>query len=70
VVLPAGWRVAGFGGVGASGIGFPAGKEGFLNYCHAKTVFNCAQDNPVKVSVCAPYGEITQAVADAAFPAG
>ena len=65
----AAWPGAPFGGVGASGIGCHAGKEGFLNYCHAKTVFNCAQDNPVKVSVCAPYGDITQAVADASFPA-
>jgi acyl-CoA reductase-like NAD-dependent aldehyde dehydrogenase len=64
----AAWPGAPFGGTGASGIGCHAGKEGFLNYCHAKTVFNCAPDNPVKVSVCAPYGEITQAVANAAFP--
>ena len=64
----AAWPGAPFGGVGASGIGFHSGKEGFLNYCHAKTVFNCAQDNPVKVSVCVPYGEITQAVANSAFP--
>lgn len=65
----AAWPGAPFGGVGASGIGCHAGKEGFLNYCHAKTVFNCAPDNPVKVSVCAPYGDITKAVANAAFPA-
>jgi coniferyl-aldehyde dehydrogenase len=59
-----------FGGIGASGIGCHAGKEGFLNYCHAKTVFNCAEDNPVKASICAPYGAVTDAVADAFFPAG
>ncbi len=64
----AAWPGAPFGGTGASGIGCHAGKEGFLNYCHAKTVFNCAQDNPVKASVCAPYDEVTAAVADAAFP--
>jgi len=64
----AAWPGAPFGGIGASGIGCHAGKEGFLNYCHSKTVFNCAQDNPVKVSVCVPYGDITQAVADASFP--
>lgn len=63
----AAWPGAPFGGTGSSGIGCHAGKEGFLNYCHAKTVFNCAQDNPVKVSVCVPYGEVTQAVADASF---
>ncbi|NCF19631.1 MAG: aldehyde dehydrogenase family protein [Haliea sp.] len=63
----AAWPGAPFGGTGGSGIGCHAGKEGFLNYCHAKTVFNCAQDNPVKVSVCVPYGEVTQAVADASF---
>lgn len=64
----AAWPGAPFGGTGASGIGCHAGKEGFLNYCHAKTVFNCAQDNPVKVSIGAPYGDITKAVADASFP--
>lgn len=63
----AAWPGAPFGGTGASGIGCHAGKEGFLNYCHAKTVFNCAQDNPVKMSVCAPYGEVTQAVAEASI---
>jgi len=58
-----------FGGIGASGIGCHAGREGFLNYGHAKTVFNCAQDNPVKASICVPYGEATEAVAEAFFPA-
>lgn len=59
-----------FGGIGASGMGCHAGKEGFLNYCHAKTVFNCGQDNPVKASICVPYGDITSAVADSLFPPG
>jgi coniferyl-aldehyde dehydrogenase len=56
-----------FGGVGASGIGCHAGLEGFSNYVHSKTVFHCADDNPVKASIVVPYGEITEAVANAAF---
>lgn len=63
----AAWPGAPFGGTGGSGIGCHAGKEGFVNYCHAKTVFNCAPDNPVKASVCAPYGEMTDAVAQASI---
>jgi coniferyl-aldehyde dehydrogenase len=56
-----------FGGVGASGIGCHAGLEGFNNYVHAKTIFHCADDNPVKASIVAPYGDITEAVANAVF---
>jgi len=56
-----------FGGIGASGIGCHGGPQGFGNYSHSKTVYNCAQDNPLKMSVCAPYGEITQAFADGIF---
>ena len=56
-----------FGGIGASGIGCHGGPQGFANYSHSKTVYNCSQDNPLKMSVCAPYGEITQAFADGIF---
>lgn len=56
-----------FGGVGASGIGCHGGPQGFANYSHSKTVYNCAQDNPLKMGVCAPYGEITQAFCDGIF---
>lgn len=56
-----------FGGIGASGIGCHSGEEGFNNYVHSKTVFHCADDNPVKASIVAPYGEITEAVANAVF---
>ena len=58
-----------FGGTGASGIGCHGGPQGFANYSHAKTVYNCAQDNPLKMAVCAPYGDITQAFADGIFAA-
>ena len=56
-----------FGGIGASGIGCHGGQQGFSNYSHSKTVYNCSQDNPLKMSVCAPYNEITQAFADGIF---
>ena len=56
-----------FGGTGGSGIGCHGGVQGFDNYSHHKTVYNCSQDNPLKMSVCAPYGDITQAFADGVF---
>ena len=56
-----------FGGVGASGIGCHSGYEGFLNYSHSKSLFRCADDNPVKAAVTVPYGEILSQVADAIF---
>ena len=56
-----------FGGIGSSGTGCHGGPQGFNNYSHSKTVYNCSQDNPLKMSVCAPYGEITQAFADGIF---
>mgnify|MGYP001025490569 CR=1 FL=1 len=58
-----------FGGTGGSGIGAHGGQQGFLNYSHSKTVYNCSQDNPLKMSVTVPYGEITQAFADGIFVA-
>jgi coniferyl-aldehyde dehydrogenase len=56
-----------FGGTGGSGIGCHGGLQGFDNYSHHKTVYNCSQDNPLKMSVTVPYGEITQAFADGVF---
>ena len=56
-----------FGGIGSSGTGCHGGPQGFANYSHSKTVYNCSQDNPLKMSVCAPYNEITQAFADGIF---
>eukprot|EP01133_Synstelium_polycarpum_P022154 gene22154-26587_t len=35
-----------FGGVGASGIGHYHGREGFLEFSHARTVFEAAQHDP------------------------
>lgn len=57
-----------FGGIGASGMGCHSGREGFNNYSHSKTVYNCSDDNPLKASICVPYGDITKAFADAVFP--
>ena len=56
-----------FGGIGASGMGCHSGFEGFLNYTHSKSVFECADDSAIMASLKGPYGEITQAVADAVF---
>jgi coniferyl-aldehyde dehydrogenase len=57
-----------FGGVGASGMGCHSGLEGFLGYTHSKSVFDCADDNPLMLSLKAPYGDFAQAFADAIFP--
>lgn len=57
-----------FGGIGASGMGCHSGQEGFLNFTHAKSVFECADDSPLMASLKGPYGAMTQAFADAVFP--
>lgn len=56
-----------FGGIGASGMGCHSGFEGFLNYTHNKSVFECADDSVIMASLKGPYGEISQAVSDAIF---
>lgn len=56
-----------FGGVGASGQGCHSGYEGFLNYSHSKSLYRCADDNPVKASIVAPYGDVLDQVTDAIF---
>lgn len=56
-----------FGGIGKSGVGCHSGREGFLNYSHTKPVFYCADDNGLAFAIKPPYGEITQAFADACF---
>lgn len=56
-----------FGGVGKSGMGCHSGREGFLNYSHTKPVFFCADDNGLAFAIKPPYGEVTQAFADACF---
>lgn len=56
-----------FGGVGMSGIGCHSGFEGFKNYSHSKSVFFCADDNGLAFAIRPPFGEITQAFADAVF---
>jgi coniferyl-aldehyde dehydrogenase len=57
-----------FGGIGASGMGCHSGFEGYLTYTHNKSVFECADDSAVMAALKGPYGEVTQAVADALFP--
>ena len=56
-----------FGGTGASGMGCHSGFEGFLTYTHNKSVFECADDAVLMASLKGPYGELSQAVADAVF---
>lgn len=56
-----------FGGVGASGMGCHGGFEGFLNYSHSKSLYRCADDNPLKSSLVVPYGELLNVFADAIF---
>lgn len=58
-----------FGGIGASGMGCHSGYEGFLNYTHLKSVFDCTDDNPLMLSLKGPYGEMAHAFANAIFPA-
>jgi len=57
-----------FGGIGNSGMGCHSGHEGFLNYTHSKSVFECGDDSPLMASLKGPYGEITKAFSDAVFP--
>lgn len=58
-----------FGGIGASGMGCHSGFEGFLTYTHNKSVFEGSDDSPLMAALKGPYGEYTQAFADAVFPA-
>lgn len=59
-----------FGGVGGSGMGCHGGFEGFIGYTHLKSVFTCSDDNPLMLSLRAPYGDFAQQFADAIFPPG
>jgi hypothetical protein len=54
-----------FGGVGPSGSGCHSGYEGFLNYSHQKSVFKCEDDNVLMMAIKPPFGELSQAFADA-----
>lgn len=58
-----------FGGVGASGMGHHGAIEGFQSYTHLKSVFVCSDDNPLMLSLKAPYGDFAQQFADATFGA-
>tara|TARA_B110000438_G_C15706483_1_gene603408 strand:- start:70 stop:1152 length:1083 start_codon:yes stop_codon:yes gene_type:complete len=57
-----------FGGIGRSGMGCHSGYEGFLNYTHTKSVFECGDDSLINAASKGPYGETTKALADAIFP--
>jgi coniferyl-aldehyde dehydrogenase len=56
-----------FGGIGASGMGCHSGLEGFLNFTHSKSVFECSDDNVLMSALKAPYGELTQQIVDAIY---
>jgi coniferyl-aldehyde dehydrogenase len=56
-----------FGGVGASGVGCHAGVEGFANFSHTKSVFKCADDNPLMHAIRGPLGGMAAAFSDAVF---
>jgi coniferyl-aldehyde dehydrogenase len=56
-----------FGGVGASGSGCHAAREGFANFSHTKSVFECADDDGLMHAIRPPYGDLAQAFADAVF---
>jgi coniferyl-aldehyde dehydrogenase len=58
-----------FGGVGPSGIGCHSGREGFLNFTHAKSVFVAADDDPIMRLIKPAYGEQATQLADAVFAA-
>jgi coniferyl-aldehyde dehydrogenase len=51
-----------FGGSGRSGIGCHSGFEGFLNFTHSKSVFECSDDNILMSAIKRPFGELTQQV--------
>ncbi len=56
-----------FGGVGASGSGCHSGEQGFANFSHTKSVFVCADDDPLMHAIRPPFGAMAQAFADAVF---
>ncbi|MBI1731431.1 MAG: aldehyde dehydrogenase family protein [Gammaproteobacteria bacterium] len=57
-----------FGGTGASGIGCHSGFEGFVNFSNNKSIFNCADDDPLMHAIRPPYDSgMAQAFADAVF---
>jgi acyl-CoA reductase-like NAD-dependent aldehyde dehydrogenase len=45
-----------FGGIGASGMGAYHGREGFLTFSHARSVFHQGRVNPVSL-LHPPYGQ-------------
>jgi coniferyl-aldehyde dehydrogenase len=56
-----------FGGIGESGMGCHSGFEGFLNYTHQKSVFNCTDDNVLMQAIKLPFGDFSQQMADMIF---
>jgi coniferyl-aldehyde dehydrogenase len=65
--LQGGQPVLPFGGIGASGNGCHSGREGFLNYSHAKSVFYAAGDSIVHQVVSIPLPELCGFVVDSMF---
>jgi coniferyl-aldehyde dehydrogenase len=56
-----------FGGVGKSGMGCHSGREGFINYSHTKSVFQCADDDGLAAAIRPPFGAMAEAFANAVF---
>ena len=66
VMMHAGMLDAPFGGVGASGTGHYNGREGFLEFSHARTEFVAPEQDPRREwGMLPPYGEGYRAAMDA-----
>ncbi len=65
--LQGGHPALAFGGIGASGYGYHSGREGFLNYSHAKSVFYGASDSLVHRALTPPLSDLCGAIVDAVF---
>lgn len=58
IMMHPGMHDAPFGGVGASGMGHYHGREGFLEFSHARTVFEAPEHDPrAEWGTLPPYGE-------------
>jgi coniferyl-aldehyde dehydrogenase len=55
-----------FGGIGNSGRGCRHGREGFLQFSYARSVFYSSSVKPGYVSP--PYGEATAGIVETIFP--
>ena len=66
VMMHPGMLDAPFGGIGASGTGHYNGREGFLEFSHARTVFVAPDQDPRREwGMLPPYGDGYRAAMDA-----